>query len=384
MHIVYAVTTCSQKIYEDLFAHVKLKPAAPAHKYHRILIEGLAANAKVDVVANPPVHKGIMEKSFINLPREAEGGAVYHHLPAIRNSLVKLVWVGIGTFCKTFSLIKKDSAVVVDCLHRTAALAALAAARVRGAKCVGIVTDLPEMLQAGSFSVKLAHFIIRHCTDYVFLTEAMNQRLNPKGKPYVILEGHADISMREHPASLEKKAKPRVCLYAGAISKQYGLDMLMEGFQKANIPNARLHLYGYCDFEEEVRAVAAEDDRILYGGLLMNHEVVQKEQEATLLVNPRPTTEEFVKYSFPSKTMEYMASGTPVLTTKLPGMPKDYYPHVYLLEQETAEGIAEKLTEVLAQTDEELFEKGRAAKEFILTTRSNVVQAAKILEMLET
>ena len=308
----------------------------------------------------------------------------YHHLPAIRNSMVKLAWVGIGTFCKTFSLIRKDSAVVVDCLHRTAALAALAAARIRGAKCVGIVTDLPEMLQAGGFSVKLAHFIIRNCTDYVFLTEAMNQRLNPKGKPYVILEGHADISMREHPASLEKKTKPRVCLYAGAISKQYGLDMLMEGFQKANIPNAQLHLYGYCDFEEEVRAIAARDDRIRYGGLLMNHEVVQKEQEATLLVNPRPTTEEFVKYSFPSKTMEYMASGTPVMTTVLPGMPKDYYPHVYLLEEETADGIAEKLTDILAQTDEALFEKGSAAKEFILTTRNNVVQAAKIIKMLET
>ena len=384
MHIVYAVTSCSQKVYADLFSHVKLKPAAPAHKYHRILIEGLAANTKVDIVANPPVHKGIMEKSWIKLPRETVGNAVYHHLPAIRNSVVKLAWVGIGTFCKTFSLIRKDSAVVVDCLHRTAALAALAAARLRGAKCVGIVTDLPEMLQAGSISVKLAHFIIRHCTDYVFLTEAMNQRLNPKGKPYVILEGHADISMREYPASLEKKTHPRVCLYAGAISKQYGLDKLIEGFRMADIPNAQLHLYGYCDFEDEVREAAAKNGSIFYGGLLMNHEVVQKEQEATLLVNPRPTHEEFVKYSFPSKTMEYMASGTPVMTTVLPGMPKDYYPHVFLLEQETAEGIADKLTEVLSLSDEELFEKGQAAKEFILTTRNNVVQAAKIIAMLET
>ena len=65
-------------------------------------------------------------------------------------------------------------------------------------------------------------------------------------------------------------------------------------------------------------------------------------------------------------------------------LPKDYYPHVFLLEQETAEGIADKLTEVLSLSDEELFEKGQAAKEFILTTRNNVVQAAKIIAMLET
>ena len=133
-----------------------------------------------------------------------------------------------------------------------------------------------------------------------------------------------------------------------------------------------------------LRVIAENDPRIFYGGMLLNTQIVEKEQEATLLVNPRPTHEEFVKYSFPSKTMEYMASGTPVMTTVLPGMPKDYYPHVFLLEQETAEGIADKLTEVLSLSDEELFEKGQAAKEFILTTRNNVVQAAKIIAMLET
>ena len=96
--------------------------------------------------------------------------------------------------------------------------------------------------------------------------------------------------------------------------------------------------------------IAAEDPRIFYGGMLLNQEIVEKEQEATLLVNPRPTGEEYVKYSFPSKTMEYMASGTPVLTTVLPGMPKEYHPYVYLLEDETSDGITEKLKEVFRGT----------------------------------
>ena len=55
---------------------------------------------------------------------------------------------------------------------------------------------------------------------------------------------------------------------------------------------------------------------------------VAEELKATLLVNPRPTTEEFTIYSFPSKNMEYMASGTPLLTTKLPGMPEEYHQYV--------------------------------------------------------
>lgn len=382
MHIVYAVTTCSDRVYSRLFANAPVKPAFQAQKYHRLLIEGLAANARVDVVANPPVNRSLMDRALIRLHPETEGGAEYHYIPAIRNPAVKLLCVAAGTFFGTLRYAKKDSAVVVDCLNRTAALFGLLAARVRGCRCVGIVTDLPDMLEGGRFSKKIANFVIRHCTDYVLLTQAMNERLNPEGKPCVILEGHADIAMGRRPNLPENKTKPRVCLYAGGVSRQYGLENLVEGFRMADIPNAQLHIYGPGDYVEDLKRIAAEDPRVVYGGMLMNREIVEKELEATLLVNPRPTHEEFVKYSFPSKTMEYMASGTPVLTTVLPGMPREYHPYVYLIEEETAEGIARSLRQVLSQPKEALHEKGMAARNFILTEKNNVVQAKKILELL--
>lgn len=383
MHIIYAVTTCSDKVYKQLFSHVKVKPAFQSQKYHRLLIEGLAVNAKVDVVANPPVNRSVLDKQIVRLPREEEGGACYRYVPAIRNPLLKAVCVGLGTFFQTLFLAEKDSAVIVDGLNRITALSAMLAARLRGRPCIGIVTDLPDMLGGSAFSKKMANFVIAHCTGYVLLTEAMNGYLNKSGKPYVILEGHSDIAMADRVPDLEKKTSPRVCFYAGGVSKQYGLANLVEGFRKADIPNARLHIYGPGDYVKELQQIAAEDDRIFYGGMLLNTEIVDKEQEATLLVNPRPTNEEYVKYSFPSKTMEYMASGTPVLTTVLPGMPKEYHPYVYLLEDETADGIAVKLTQVLSESDETLFRKGCEARAFVLEQKNNVVQARKILEMLK-
>ena len=156
----------------------------------------------------------------------------------------------------------------------------------------------------------------------------------------------------------------------------------MDGFRKADIPNALLHIYGPGDYVEELQEIAEQDPRVFYGGMLLNTQIVEKEQEATLLINPRPTDEEYVKYSFPSKTMEYMASGTPVLTTVLPGMPREYHPYVYLLEDETADGIAVKLQDVLANSDETLFQKGEEARRFVLEQKNNVIQARKILEML--
>ncbi len=383
MHILYAVTTCSDKVYRQLFDHVAVKPAFQSQKYHRLLIEGLAAGTKVDVIANPPVNARVLDKSIVRLPGETEGGASYHYIPAIRNPVVKALWVGFGTFFKTLTLARKDSAVIVDGLNRTTALAGLLAAKCKGLPCIGIVTDLPDMLGGGSFSRKLANFVIARCSGYVLLTEAMNGKLNPGNKPYVILEGHADITMAEKLPSMDKKLSPRVCLYAGGVSKRYGLSNLVEGFRQANIENAQLHIYGPGSFVEELKKIASDDPRIVYGGMLLSSQIVEKEMEAALLVNPRPTDEEFVKYSFPSKTMEYMASGTPVATTVLPGMPKEYHPYVYLLEDESAEGIGKKLKEVLSQSDAALFQKGSQARAFILENKNNVIQGKKILDLLD-
>ena len=383
MHILYAVTTCSDRVYKELFSHVKVKPAFQSQKYHRLLIEGLAAHTRVDVIANAPVNRSNLDKAFVRLPRETEGGAVYHYIPAIRNPILKLMAVAAGTFFKTLFMARKDTAVIVDCLNRTTAFFALSAARIRGCRCVGIITDLPDMLGGGSFSRKMANFVIRHCTDYVLLTQAMNDYIGNKGKPYVILEGHSDISMRERKPAMEKKSPVRTVFYAGGVSRQYGLADLTEGFLMADLPNTRLEVYGPGDYVKELQQIAQTHSNVYYGGMLLNSQIVGKEQEATLLVNPRPTHEEFVKYSFPSKTMEYMASGTPVLTTRLPGMPKEYYPYVDFIEEESVSGIAAALKAVLARSDEDLFRKGQAARDFVLEGRNNVVQAKKLLDMLE-
>jgi len=64
-------------------------------------------------------------------------------------------------------------------------------------------------------------------------------------------------------------------------------------------------------------------------------------------------------------------------------MPKEYYPYVDFIEEESAAGIAAALKKVLSNSDAELFRKGTAARDFVLEGRNNVVQAKKLLAMLE-
>ena len=77
-----------------------------------------------------------------------------------------------------------------------------------------------------------------------------------------------------------------------------------------------------------------------------------------------------------------MLTGTPVLTTKLPGMPEEYYPYVYLLEDESENGIATKLKELYLLGQAELQAKGKRAFQFVLENKSNKMQAWKVIDKL--
>jgi glycosyltransferase involved in cell wall biosynthesis len=295
----------------------------------------------------------------------------------------------IGVFFQVLlsSCKKRNTVVICDALNISASVGALTAACLRGFHTMGIVTDVPcHLADMGSVSwkQKLNLAVMRRFDSYLLLTEQMNEVVNLKKRPYIVLEGHADEAMALTDNVFEKKQKEKVCLYAGSIMEIYGIGQLVQGFLAADIPNAELHIYGDGDYADRLRALAEEHPTIRYFGIVPNREVVEAELVATLLVNPRPSHEEYTKYSFPSKNMEYMASGTPVLTTRLPGMPQDHQAFVYFIEREDAQGIKEALQNVLSLDARVLHAFGTEAKSFILREKSNVAQAGHVIDFLRT
>lgn len=181
------------------------------------------------------------------------------------------------------------------------------------------------------------------------------------------------------------KLTKKIVIYAGGLHEEYGIKSLVDGFRKLNESDTELHLFGHGPMVEDIEQLMSEDNRIKYFGIVPNSKVVEAELQATLLVNPRPTVEDFTKYSFPSKNIEYMVSGTPILTTVLAGMPREYHEYVYLLEDESTDGIHDKLKELLLDTpQEELRLKGRRAKEFVLENKNNIYQANRIIDFIKT
>jgi len=127
--------------------------------------------------------------------------------------------------------------------------------------------------------------------------------------------------------------------------------------------------------------MASIDDRICYKGNIDREDVLLLQKKARLLVNPRQPNYELTKYSFPSKTMEYLASGTPVLMYKLPGIPEEYFQFCYTLTDLSVDELASKIDEIVSQTDFELQKKGEEAKRFILENKTARIQVKKIIDL---
>lgn len=397
MSILYLSALSSPKLVDELYNFNKKDPGFAVQKFNRLLAGGLIKSGEgVNVLSAPPVGRHNSSKLFWHRGQELDGEITYNYLSFINIPGLRQLCLTLGTFCRTLfwamSKPKKERAVVCDVLNASMGVAAILACKITGTQTVGVMTDMPGLMvrfeanQKIPFSTRIATSLIKWCfrnyDKFVFLTEAMNV-VNEYSRPYIVMEGMSDGTMAEHNKVLEHK-EVRTVMYAGGLHERYGLKKLTEAFMMLPQKNFRLKLFGSGPFVDDLeKKYCKEDNRVMYMGVAPNAEVVDAELNASLLVNPRPTHEEFTKYSFPSKNIEYMASGTPLLTTKLPGMPKEYYPYVFLIEEETTEGYSKALSEALSKTDEELFECGAKAKGFVLDNKNSCEQARRVIELIK-
>lgn len=170
----------------------------------------------------------------------------------------------------------------------------------------------------------------------------------------------------------------RYILYSGNVSKRYGIADFVTDFLKANIP-INFYICGEGDFSDELQEISKKEDKIEYLGLLDKPTVFKLQRRASLLVNPRSYNDEYTKYSFPSKTMEYLLSGTPVMMERLLGIPDEYYQ--YIIEV-PINGWCDALKNFCARTEDENRELGNAGRRFVLESKGIITQGRKIVNFI--
>jgi glycosyltransferase involved in cell wall biosynthesis len=253
-----------------------------------------------------------------------------------------------------------------------------------------VVPDLPEYMNAAAsdnvlyiWAKKIQKKIIQNCITevdcFVLLTEQMKEWFG-REICYTVLEGIAASTVMEAMPSASGKKKS--ILYAGMIEEKYGVIDMAEAFMRIPDPDWMLEIFGDGTSLNKIRQMVKDDVRIRVHGSVPNETVVRAQREASLLVNPRRNNQAFTKYSFPSKIIEYMSSGTPVLAYKLDGMPEEYATYFYRIE-ETDDGMFEALKRIIYLPEDERLKMGARARDFIIQNKNARKQCEKVLALIK-
>ena len=255
-------------------------------------------------------------------------------------------------------------------------------------KAVLLLTDLPEYrAHKNKFLSAINEWIspeekerkgnrFNYIDGYVLLNSQMIERLPIGEKPWMLMEG---IYYDEITLSEKEKEPHKILMYTGNLDERYGIGELLDAFKEIEDSDYRLWIRGNGRLASLVKERSQEDSRILYLNQMSREELMEREQKSTLLINPVLSSQEFTQFFFPSKTLEYMASGTPTLMAKLSCMPQEYHSHLFFFDDETPTGIAKRIQEICSKPQEELQAFGQSASQFVLQEKNPQKQVSKIL-----
>lgn len=391
--IIYCSGACSKNVYKRIFESQGKMPQMQSQKYNLVMIHGFSRHDEIDfkVVSRIPIDRNNYKKNILKSFEDQYCDKTFTYISQLNIPRLGRIWQYFSMCNYLRKYANANTVVILDALSLTLGLATKVLKKRYKYKTIGLVTDLPTVMNPDikGLKLKLINALYDSFDGYILLTEAMNDIINPyRKKPFIVVEGQVDTSEGDLQSvccdMVNKKGKNdkqnRVCMFAGTVDYVNGVIMLARAFAELDIPNIKLHVYGTGCAKDDLIEIAKNNPNIVYFGQKPNDIIVEAEKEATLLINPRPINQKLVKYSFPSKVMEYMLSGTPVLTSRLPGMPQEYHEHVFFIDNVTELGIKEALEQVLKMEDKELNDKGMCARRFVLENKADYIQAGRIIE----
>lgn len=210
--------------------------------------------------------------------------------------------------------------------------------------------------------------------SFVFLTDAMKELFDPK--PYAVVEGFLPDCDFDYTAP----RMPKSVLYTGSLNRAFGFGTLLEAFSSISDPDAQLWVCGAGDMEEVIKAAAKKDPRIQFKGFLPKKEIAALQTRCDVLINPRADEGTYTKYSFPSKTMEYLLSGSKVVMYRLPGIGEEYYRYIRTIDAPGPEAMTKALQDAWADT---AFYEGRNLEQINwIRTEKSSCRIKQLLEMI--
>lgn len=176
---------------------------------------------------------------------------------------------------------------------------------------------------------------------------------------------------------------PYKVAFAGTLIDYNGIEPLMDAVVSLDAARYELHIFGYGPLQGKVEEYAKQHKNIHFHGQVPNTRLLSVLSTMDILVNPRVVNVDISDYTFPSKIVEYLATGKPVISTRFSAMPREYEDFAFLIEQATASALAQALTLVTSTSEQTLCERCNAGRIFVERNHSYQSISEAIINFME-
>lgn len=371
---------------DELLRITKCGLSAATNQYQKGFLSGLPGETRIISTISMGMFPRRSRKLFFKREQKRYENSPITYLPFVNFYFIKDVMFQIGLKRELSKILAAQEQATVYIYNLNVVFEKVMAAMKRkyGERihfCL-IIPDLPGkygIVRKGllgikdRMEVKPKMELAKWADSYVFLTEAMKELFPPK--PYKVIEGF----LPEETFDYTLPRVPKSVLYTGSLESAFGIETLLRAFSMLPDPDAQLWICGSGGIQERVKKLAQEDPRIQYKGFLPKKQVAVLQSQCDVLVNPRTGEGEYTKYSFPSKTMEYLLSGSKVVMYRLPGIGEEYYRYIHVVDQPGEEAMAHALRE--AWTDVDFYNsRSQEQVEWIRENKSAKKQVARLVE----
>ena len=322
-------------------------------------------------------------------------GIPVHLVPFVNVSPIKQLVIGLGVFC---SLLRwgwkhRSGARIVYTYNLTVppGLFTLLAARCIGALAVASVNDICEPGQtvprtwAWRLDYWLHKLLLPRFDALVVVSDKIIEDFAPEVR-YSLVEGGLTPEMAAEPTSSDDSDNSDrfTVVFAGSMTEWNGVAIMLQAISQLEGERFRFVFAGGGPLSDAVSQAAHEDSRIEYLGFLKLCDLLSIYKQADVLVSMRLTKALRTTYFFPSKLMEMLASGTPVISTCTGHVEAEFGEFLFPLRNESPEGLAEAIRSVEAIHLETRRDMGKRARAFMLANKTWDIQTEKINGLLRS
>jgi hypothetical protein len=283
-----------------------------ANNFQHAIIKNLSKNHKIDILT----YIGYFEENISILKKALEKDKINYVLKQENNNYYSV----FKKYYKIFNrlLIEKDIVILYNYNYLNFFINRLC--RRKKIKSILILADHTDAKEQNNLLRKI--LALKYGQDYkkfnyiAFLSEKLKKKY-PESKS-VLLQGGIEVEKYEK-FQLPKIGSRYNILYSGVINKVTGIDIYLNAIKLLEEVKINFLFTGKGDLENLILKEARSNKNIKYYGLLNEKKYLGVLKTANILINPRNMNLLQNDNNFPSKILEYLATGRLVISTRFSG-----------------------------------------------------------------